>query len=433
MNNNHWVSRFDHIDKDFITKRSEYIPDPITEIDSLPIETACMTLEKSFHQLFIPTAQTIKITERIVGLAKAHSKLHYINNQSFLKDCYAENNSLPYEYFPFCLTGFAGEGKSALLHSLSRVFPKPTEIYLPGHSHFPLKSILNFKIPGNVSTTAILKSLLRNGSNHKEPPKSIEQLINLCRWMAHGSGYALLVVDETQFLTRSQSANTAITNTLSNLSRIGIPFIFAANYSLGIRLNARPHEDRQRFMSKPIILLPSSPESADWFKTVKYFKEICPESYSFDPDTSASALYGWSAGNRRILAKLLVLAFKVAHYKNSTVKIEHIEQAFLSAEFSASRKDVFAINQLLITGETKDNNLKCPFEIPKEPFQELTNAVKKRQREGVFRSLVMSSLSKEERKVLSTINQSANNKKIKSRTKKTVSSLREGEKALKGY
>jgi len=431
---NPWVHRFDGLDRGLIKSRLITNQKPLQNLHKLPLETACEELELALASVFIPTEQVVDLVEKIVGLGRAHSSIHYKSKRSFIRDCYSHEKPFPKEIFPYCLTGLAGIGKSVLLSSLQRVLPKPGEVEIDGYSNFPLDLLWHISIPGKLPISGLLARLLGNDFQKLHNKKmDIPELIDKCRWKAHMSGACIICIDESQFLTSSTTANAQIAELFRTFSHIGLPLIFSANYSLGHRLYRRPQEDRQRFLSNPWFLLPDTPNSDDWVDTVKGYKAVYPGGFGFIPEEDATLLHGWSAGNKRILKQLLVLSYRRSRGEGKSVSLSQIKSAFMSTEFSASRKDVNDMNELFITGRAASKDLECPFELPKSRIQALQEALKKERRANVSQSFIESTMSKGEQEIVEQMTKAVAEKPkadvspIGGRKKRTVASLREAE------
>ena len=445
-----WADRFHGLqDVAEIRRRALRIPMPLAGLNSLSVETACSVLKKAFDELFVPTEQTDAIMLEIVDKAIAHSSTTYTDSKAFLFGAYAKKSPLPEYVFPISVLGPAGVGKSHLLTALQRILPRNDEILVDAnHPKFPLSSHWNINVRDRTTLSGMFHCLLgEDGVELNDAEKDskirvgkskrdIPALLARCRRIVFTSGVSLLVADEFQFATRSESANTLVTSMLLHLSSIGIPMIYAANYSLGHRLSRRPQEDRQRLLSRPLILLPDTAESEDWNKTLKAYKEIAPDNFKFDIDKDARTIHGWTGALKRLLGILLIDAYRRSRNSGGYVTIAEIESAYKSYNYSANRMDINLMNQQLVTGKCARQDLWCPFELPKS-----VNAIRKKEAENLRlfntgQEMVKSAMLPEERRAYDELQRAASASigsgkakilRIKPKAGLSVDDLRRGE------
>jgi hypothetical protein len=229
----------------------------------------------------------------------------------------------------------------------------------------------------------------------------VEPSIANARGVAFQAGLSFLLADELQFATRSVNANARVTTLISSLSRVGVPFGYVANYSLGHRLRRRYQEETQRIVDRPRFLLPESIDSADWQATVDAHIEVAPDIFKFHRVDAARLLHRCTAAIPRLLRKLLVLTYAFARRgARHTVDLKDVLTAYNSVEFSVHRADVLLMQQQNASGliaDPKRMDLWCPFELP-PPVVERARQDEERDREERIRhQFLLSSLTKNER------------------------------------
>ena len=401
---NPWVSRFEHLTREFIGKNLANNPDELDEFDEYAIDEASHHLEKKFREVFVPSEQIINFVEILVNVAKAHALSYYPDKNIFIQNCYDDKYKIAGECFGYFLTGFAGSGKSALLNAIARVFPKKRYIKMEGYSDYPLNSFSSYKIPGNVGMSSILKGLLGSDVDKLNKRKNtLGDILDLIVWKFYREGVPFLTLDEFQFISRSENANAKIANLLGWISSIGVPYLISANYSLGHRLRKRPQEDQQRFMSKPLVLLPDKPESEDWRNTVEAYRQVCPKVFTFDSDRDAADIHGWTMGNKRILSRFLVLAYEQARKSGANADIVQLEQTYKSIGFAQNRKDVQDMMKVIVLNNVSRADLVCPFEQEKNAIDELRKSIIEKRKLQVVAEMAESSLSANELAALKII------------------------------
>ena len=437
---NPWAERFMELQShDEIRRRSQSIPPPLPGLNKLEIETACKKLESAFKSLFIPTEQTVSIMADLLGLALAHSASTYISKKEFMAGLYAASCPLPEMFFPICLTGLAGVGKTQVLTAARRMISDPMEVKAdPGHSPFPLRPAWHLSVRDRMTVSGILLHLLGEENAEKYDDleestsatsrarhtnrKDISLLLRRCRRIAYKSGISLLIADEFQFATRSENANALVVSMLLHLSALGLPMLFAANFSLGYKLMRRPQEDIQRLLGRPLVLVPDLASSDDWLATLRAYQAVAPDVFVFDPVMDGKTIHGWTAGLKRLLANILVIAYRRARRAGRVVNVYEIESAFKSVDYSTNRNDVNLINQQNVTGKMARKDLWCPFEMPKADTAALHEEAQSQRLAQTGIEMVKSAMTRNERQAYSTIEKAARNG---SRTAKaTVSSLK---------
>jgi hypothetical protein len=393
LENNPWIRRYDHIDRKYIAENIQQFPAELGDLEEFSPATASEKLEEAFNQLFVPTEQILDIVEYFVDIARGFALVNYQDPKKYIQNCYDQEFKFG-EKFPILLTSFAGEGKSSLLRSLVRVFPRETSITLEGHPDMPLVSLVSYRLPGSIGIGDILKDLLGEDIDKLgKGGKSLYEIIKKLIWKYHRCGGPFFTFDETQFIARSENSNVQAAILFGWISVIGLPHVIALNFSLGHRLLKRPQEDVQRFLSQPKILLPDRPDSDDWKNTLLGYKNILKEAFTFDPERDAESLFGLTLGNKRILGRLLKRSYELARRRNSDVSMELIDEVNKSKSFASDRNDVREMAKVILLGQTHRKDLVCPFEYDKEPLSLLKEAVIKQSKEEIFESIQLATLT----------------------------------------
>lgn len=199
------------------------------------------------------------------------------------------------------------------------------------------------------------------------------------------------------------------------LGYIGIPYVFAANYSLLHRLLKRPGEEQERLLSKPIIIVPDPWQSDDWQKTLEAQRNVAPKVLKFDPFKDAQNLHRLSAGRKRAAARLFLHAFRAEYPRGGIVDLAAIERAYHSPQYAVDRTETEAIiTQTIQNRPVKGrNDLWCPLPLPKDKANEyLENAATARQ-EMVAEQELRAALTKGERLAAQSIEKASRKKQPK--------------------
>lgn len=402
---NPWAERFVPLfDAEEVFRRAEVKPTTLLNLNAKPLEAACKELEDALSEVFYPTTQCVDLLTEWAGQAHAHCLTYYPSRRDFLSGVYATERAspLPDFSFPACLAGWAGTGKSQLLQAFLRILPPPDSLYIDDHhSHFPLEAawvrqLQNCKSAQQVP--AVVAGMKPSGRSN----------LDVARRRAFRDGVAFLGVDEFQFATQSSSANTLVTQMLFAASHLGVPFVFATNFSLLHKLLRRPQEDRQRLLSKPKVLWPDMPESSDKIKTLESYRDICLEVIAFDPVNDSHAIYLYSAGIKRLEKILIVEGYRIARLRsgrNAKVGVREIEETYHSAAFTSNRRDVEDIASQTIQKKKVPgrDDLWCPFDLPRPAQSPRSNPFSERREERVAEAAINDSLTKSEREAYETL------------------------------
>ena len=408
-NINPWTSRFEPIlDSAEIVRRVKLMPSPVNGLEELPVELACTTLKNTLEGVFIPTTQGVSILQRWFGIAYSHSVITYPDKKAFQEGIYSQEKPLPDFSYPICFSGLAGLGKSELVKAFQRLQPLASEVYIETeHSIFPLKSSWRVTVNSSASPRDILSAIVGYDD-------TLRNLKAEARGLAFRDGIPIMFVDELQFATQSSTANTQITKMLFSVSYIGIPFVFLSNFSLLNKLMARPQEDKQRLLSDPIVLLPDTAESDDWLKLLFAYQEVAPKIMCFDLNRDSKTIHRFTAGIKRALVSLLIIAYRISRNFDGKITIREIEHAYQSPEYTVNRRDTEAIAYQIIKGEKfpHRDDLWCPIDLPKT-FQQKTEQSfieehSKREAEGKL----IASFTPEERKGYKSLVKSQENQNI---------------------
>lgn len=413
---NHWAARFEPLlDQSVIKQRAQVTVPPLVNLTSMPIDLACKRLEIALETIFHPTTQCLATLHKLVGIAHAHCVVTYPNVKQFLSGVYAQQSPLPDFFPPICLTGLGGVGKSKLIEAFRRIQLPDQEIVVDTeHSSFPLIGSWAATIQARSSPKDVLKVL----AGVDDSPAD---LINRCRKLGYRDGVPFILADEFQFATGTNSANTRVTQMLLSLGYIGIPFLFAANYSLLHRLQKRPEEEQQRLLSNSIVLSPDAWNSADWVDTLKAQCNVAPNYIKLDPDLDAKEFHAYSAGRKRAMAKLILIAFRNEYANGGIVDRRAIRIAYESVDYAGYKDQAEILAAQAIQNRQQNNrkDLWCPIRAELTKTQEFLESSINSRQDSVAKAELEATLTLNERRHVQAI--SHGKSKIKETSGKVVS------------
>lgn len=401
-----WTERFlPLLDKAEIFRRTLHGPTSLSDLEALPVDTACLILARELEQVFYPTTQMVDVLHRQVEIALAHSLLIYPDPRSYLEGIYSRLPPLPAFGSVRCVTGLAGIGKSSFLKALQRLLPPGEPRVVPSDAA-PSPTATLWAM--NIQVQSSLRDLFGTFGG---PDGVLKDRIDTMRKRAYRDGISLIVADEFQFLTSSSAAHTRLAQTLLSLGYCGLPACYVANYSLLHRLLRRPQEDRDRLLCDFTILTPDLPESEDWMHTLTFQIGVVPDAFRINPATEGAQVHRLCAGLKRTLADLLVLAYRVARLgtrpgERAAVRLKDLQTAYESEQFASHRIDVEIITQQTILNRPIDKrrtDLWCPINAGASAHSELRKALIRQRDVALTHWIQEAAATRRERKALNSI------------------------------
>jgi energy-coupling factor transporter ATP-binding protein EcfA2 len=362
---NAWAARFEPLlDESEIRRRATVRGHRVPGVRDVPPGVAAHLLKVALEAIYIPSDSELDILRLLAEEAYAHSLWWYPDRAGFVANCYLPQSPLR-PSLPYCLTGPAGVGKTKLLEALKRLLPPDADMSGHGFTEGPVISMWYCPIQSSCSLGEMLARFPTYAEDRRAPGKRC--CIQLAR-LAYRLGIGLMALDEMQFMTQSQTSNTRVAQAIQQFAFFGPPMVYACNYSLGHRLLRRPLEERQRMLARPLVLLPDLPADPSFVDLLAEFRAVAPDVFAFDPERDAAAIHQCSAGLRRLVVDLLVIAAESALRAKggSLVDVQQLLQAYRSTRFTANRRDVEAMHVQEATGKSEREDLSCPFDLPAE-------------------------------------------------------------------
>jgi hypothetical protein len=391
MNPNPWCDRFKTLlDRSAIKQRATVAAVRLANLSGESPERAKDLLRAALEAVHVVTDQELDVLQRLVNRAYAYVQSAYPNMDTFASRIQAERIELDVAP-PICLTGLAGTGKSALLGALARALPSDEVISLgkPFTTPFELNALKTVSVKSMDSLSQILNPFLpldcqpRNevgadGTPHLVHPKIPNGLrTELATRRSYAFGHATHVLEELQFLTGSQGANTKVVQALMTMSYLQTPLIYAANYSLCHRLLKRPQEERDRLLADLTILLPEMPGSEGLLALLSAYQVVMQDILSFELKDEVVEIYNMTAGIKRKIKQLIVAGYEQFRIsKDEKMTMSNLREGYRSRNYSAMRKDVTAILEQAMARKMARgrHDLWCPFDADVNNLQAMAQA-----------------------------------------------------------
>lgn len=359
-----WVTRFTELmNLEVIRERVEVRPEPILNIRHMSHEEACRRVEDGLKRVFYPSVECLEILLKWVTLAWAHSLQMYENHHVFLEGVYRHESPLPEFYFPWCLTGLAGVGKSALVQALERLMPTPTTITAADGTNFPLVSYRAITVRALGTPKDILAQLSQREAG-------VRKLSELVRRVAYRDGWSLILQDEFQFATQSDRASTRVTQMILIMCYLGLPSVYVANFSLLHKLFSRNKEERDRLLGRFQFLHPDDHNGNDERMLLRWYRDVAPDVFVFDAEQDREAIHNLTASVKRHVIALLTIGFAMAFAEGGSVDYAVLEKAYKSRAYATFRDDVEALPRLYGPFRNRRKDLWCPIEAVALPSED---------------------------------------------------------------
>ncbi len=374
-----WVSRFTPLLSDtHLRAASRVMPEPLRLATSVNASAAEISVSKTLASVYYPSRQDLTILRRLIEHALAYCGHAYESERMYMARIHASMHLKASSFSnPICLTGLAGVGKSQLLKAFCRLFLSTRVQDANGLIDTPMEG----PIPVTLQKSLGLKSYLNDYINRDSPNArqcQLKDAIYRFPHLAYTKGTPYILIDETQFEVGGIST-TSIRNTLLQFMEFGIPLLFVANFSLIKALNRSPEQLRQRLLTRPIELQRDVAGTDDW----KGYLRCCDVSLgeTIAPGTliEHELIHQYTGGIKRFVVDLLKISYRKAYERKrpGRVTLDHIKEAFLSADFAIARYQVDAITAQMVSQDERSeyhNPLRQSFSLEGEGIDEAQRA-----------------------------------------------------------
>lgn len=381
-------------------------PAPLAALSELEPRLAAELLSQALRGSFIPNTFTIEFIQEMVARAALHARTLFSSEKEYVRRIY---DPLAVDAMPVCFTGLAGVGKSQTIAALRKVLPGPRDVSCDHlHGDLSLKSHWYASARGTANGKALLREFVQVPFSRV----SAAELLIECRRRANRDGISLVILDEMQYINKGLGT-AKVTDILLNMAGIGPPMIYVCNYSLGHKLFERNSEDQQRLLTDPKIMLPDEPGSSDWKAFIDECVRVGNGAIGATQGDLALEIYRRTFGIKRLAVELLKQAYiECRNAGRHAVSLQDIAQAYCSAAYTSSAKQVEQLQRLALGGRVSKQHLhlRCPFVLPAAFTSNVVKFARAERQERVNQKVFDSSLTASERAVKKQIDASTNPK-----------------------
>jgi hypothetical protein len=429
MKESPWIAQFDSlIARDVIRKRAEFIPDPVPDLLTQPAHIAGACLNATLKQVILLTEPELDAVAKIVLRSHAYVVEAYPSMSHYMATLHSKEVQVS-SPTPICLTGLAGTGKSIFLTALQRALPVPTEFEFDA-AIVDRKISLRSNARTNVKTSRDFVEILspwlpeepqvvekNSSATHeddlqiKKPKMNLGTAVDRATRYSYRVGLHASLVDEMQFFTHDASAIATPTKFLLMMSYIGVPLIYAANFSLCHKLMKRNQEDKDRLLGDIIVLRPLELTTEGLSPLLRVYDHILGDCVQgslceFIPTYAAMTL-----GIRRKICDLTVAAYKVMRQRNdSKLSVQHFKLAYERELTKPFRDDVQCLLQMNSSCKplVGRSDLWCPFGLNYNRFPLFPSVSEGGLAKTVTEKIILSSLTASEKKLLQGLEHARN-------------------------
>lgn len=348
--NNPWLIRFqrarDKLDDD--VGKVIHIGSPIDVASAKNESMADKYMKEYLKGCFVVTAGVYKVVNELIDHFENIASLRYPNEKYFSETIHMEWRSFSQRLGidedqriqPICIAGISGAGKSTVVEYLFDLFGSSNEEVQTKSGSFEVLNWDCLSAKNHSTVTTVLKTsrFTLGGRRLEEYSKT-----------AYVKGLIGFGVDELQFMTKSTTANSRITNLLMGLGDCLTPWFYVCNYSLLWRLLRRNDEDHARIIPRVIhFKVGCGSTSQEIFRSQYQYVETLKSSISdliSNEDSFSEKVVLLSGGVPRNIRNLLSIANGVRYRKGcERIKICHLETAYNTSEYANERAKVELLN-----------------------------------------------------------------------------------------
>lgn len=373
------------------------------ELHNLSPQQAQQQLEWRIAEVYHPSAQDLRIIRKIVAIGSAHAMQVYATQDQFIAGAMGRVPLRPDSPVTM-LTGHSGVGKSALLRAIVRL-TRTTQVVQASESlpPFPLHPIINLAVRERVGKIQMLRAIVKAAGIEEEYSGRSGNEMEHARLRLYQQGCCTIMSDELQFVSQSGTANAQVATLLTLLAYLGVPVVYACNYSLAYKLKRRRPEDVVRLLAAPIVMLPEVLDHPAFLGYLQDISVVLGGRLKVDLRRDAAVIHELTFGLKRQIIRLVCIAYRLAResahnqYGLVTVTMTHLHDAFKHRDYQVDRQVVSECQRALLGISRDSENYRCPFELEQDQAARQDELASARREQALSDAQLLAARTRSER------------------------------------
>lgn len=406
MNNkleNPWLLRLPvHASDSELNERMKLPIQRISDLSKTPPHAARRLLDKHLDAVYVPTAQGLKLTRKVLESGYAYCLGAYKNKATFVQRLMNTTAKPESEPETWMITGDAGIGKTATINALKRLlgegptFQPSTDcptVPIVGGAFLTLKSRSGF--------ADLLTQLAIEIGYYDRIEKVGPNAKHALRNELYKRGVFFVLLDESQVAATGRQAGAAYVNNLMWLRDFGLPLIYACNYSMVHGMLGQHAQNQQRLLMNPFVFRPTGLTDPDFLVMLQAYVDACNGLLKIDMNRDIEEIHRLSDGRGRPLRLLIATAYYLQREKGKTkvcVGRGELQEAYCSDAYSVLRKEIEAIKKHRVEKSGLRSDLLYPLALETGTDETARSAVRAALQAAAAGANIRDSMSRAEKK-----------------------------------
>ena len=379
--NNPWLQRLPvNASDDELIERMKVPIQKVQDLSGMPERTARRLLDEHLDAVYVPTVQGLKLTRRVLESGYAHCWTNYKTPSMFVQRLMNSTAKWNPEPETWMVTGDAGIGKTATINALKRLLgDAPNFQATLNCPSLPITGGAFLTLKPGSTFADLLNQLAAEIGYSMQIEKANMQARRALRNELHKRGVFFILLDESQVAAVGKTAGAAYVRNLLLLRDLGIPLIYACNFSMVHGMLGQHAQNQQRLLIDPFLFRSIGLRDPDLIAMVKAYVEACDGLLKLDMQKDIEEIHRLTDGRGRPLRLLIVTAYHLQRSKGVakvSVGRKELQEAYCSEAYSALRKEIEAINRHRVEKSSLRSDLLFPFDLEQDTPEAARRAAK---------------------------------------------------------
>ena len=379
--NNPWLQRLPVYSTDAeLIERMKAPIQRVQDLSGLPAGAARNLLDMHLDSVYVPTSQGLKLTRRVLESGFAHCYSTYKTTSMFVQRLMNTTAKCNGEPETWMITGDAGIGKTATINALKRLLGEAP--YFQATADCPSLPIIGGAFltlkPGSVFAD-LLNQLAAEIGYSIQITNANSHAKRALRNEIHKRGVFFVLLDESQVAAVGKSAGAAYVRNLMLLRDLGIPLIYACNYSMVHGMLGQHAQNQQRLLMNPFVFRSVGLSDPDLIAMIEAYVEACDGLLKIDMPKDIEEIHRLTDGRGRPLRLLIVTAYNMQRSAGITkvnIGRQELQEAYCSESYSALRREIETINKHRVEKSGLRSDLFYPLELENDTQEAARRAAK---------------------------------------------------------